>query len=234
MHSGPHLLVLAVDGSCVLLEALRGASGPREGLVAKILGIKRSSGDLIECWLEVVGGGRRRASRLAKELKRLGASCKVSSLPPAGFLVQMCYNLSSCPMGERCVLLNPPSGVMVSSALMTPQKIVVTAIAASKKAIRGVERMGYRLLSVRPLSSANLTYNQFKLLLQAYMSGYYSFPRKISLKDLAKKLNVSVSGLAESLRKAEQKIIINYILREGLLYLYNNSAYNVHGEDQRG
>jgi predicted DNA binding protein len=55
-----------------------------------------------------------------------------------------------------------------------------------------------------------LTPKQERVLLVALEAGYYDFPRRINLKDLSEKLQISQSTLAEILRRAEKKIISNY------------------------
>ncbi len=45
----------------------------------------------------------------------------------------------------------------------------------------------------------------------AVEKGYYSFPRKVGLKDLAKMMKISISTLQEHLRRAEEKIMPSYI-----------------------
>lgn len=49
----------------------------------------------------------------------------------------------------------------------------------------------------------------FKL---ARLEGYYDFPRKISLKDLAKKYNIARTTFSSHLRKAEKKILSEIVL----------------------
>ncbi len=56
-----------------------------------------------------------------------------------------------------------------------------------------------------PLNS--LTEKQRKVLITAYNSGYYSFPRRISTEQLAKKLNLHKSALQVHRRKAELRLI---------------------------
>ena len=48
---------------------------------------------------------------------------------------------------------------------------------------------------------------QEKALILAYQWGYYDYPRKADLKDLAKKFNISIAAFQENLRKAENKIM---------------------------
>jgi DNA-binding Lrp family transcriptional regulator len=51
------------------------------------------------------------------------------------------------------------------------------------------------------------------------MEGYYSYPRRVSVKELAAKLRVSSSALAELLRKAEQRVVEKYVVEELPHYL---------------
>ena len=53
----------------------------------------------------------------------------------------------------------------------------------------------------------------------AFVHGYYSYPRRVSAKELASKLRISSSALAELLRKAEQRIITRYVIEELPHYL---------------
>lgn len=55
-----------------------------------------------------------------------------------------------------------------------------------------------------------LTAQQERTLKTAIESGYYSIPRKIQIRALAKKLGISTSTAAEHLRKAESKVIEDY------------------------
>lgn len=60
----------------------------------------------------------------------------------------------------------------------------------------------------------NLTLKQKEILETAYMLGYFSYPRKISLTELARHLKISKATLSENLRVAENKIIMNYFLEK--------------------
>ncbi len=58
-----------------------------------------------------------------------------------------------------------------------------------------------------------LTTRQKEILDRAFILGYFNYPRKISLTDLAKELKISKSTLSENLRIAENKIISEYITK---------------------
>jgi len=58
--------------------------------------------------------------------------------------------------------------------------------------------------------SGSLTDRQDRVLSLAYKLGYFEFPKKINLSDLAKKLGVAKSTLSEILRTGEEKILHAY------------------------
>ncbi len=78
-------------------------------------------------------------------------------------------------------------------------------------------KMRYRILSLMderfssnsPLSK--LTEKQRRILLSAYDLGYYDIPRRFDSEQLAKKLNLGRSTVAEHLRKAEHRLITEVI-----------------------
>lgn len=81
---------------------------------------------------------------------------------------------------------------------------------AIKNTIEEVKKVGsFKLLYIKKstLDGFNLSANQEKILNLAISSGYYAWPRKISLQNLAKRLNLSKATLAEHLRKAESKVM---------------------------
>ncbi|AWR99562.1 helix-turn-helix domain-containing protein [Metallosphaera hakonensis] len=61
-----------------------------------------------------------------------------------------------------------------------------------------------------------LTARQEQILRIALEAGYYEFPRKITIRGLAEKLELSVSSLSEIIRRAEKNVIINYFDEKGL------------------
>ncbi len=63
--------------------------------------------------------------------------------------------------------------------------------------------------------SGSLTDRQARVLSLAYELGYFEFPKKINLTELAKKLGVSKAALSETLRTGEEKILHAYF--QGLM-----------------
>jgi len=70
---------------------------------------------------------------------------------------------------------------------------------------RSIEILG--VTSPREISD-----KQLEIILTAYNTGYYDYPRKITLKDLSSRLGLSVATVSKILRSAEKKIL-NYYLR---------------------
>lgn len=58
-----------------------------------------------------------------------------------------------------------------------------------------------------PKIMPKLTKNQKKAIELAIIKGYYSYPRKANLNEMAKQMNIGISTFQEHLRKAENKII---------------------------
>ncbi|BCU70751.1 helix-turn-helix domain-containing protein [Stygiolobus caldivivus] len=69
---------------------------------------------------------------------------------------------------------------------------------------------------VKAKSKSVITARQEQIVRIALEAGYYDYPRKVTLKKLAEKLNVSLSTLDEILRRAEKNIIETYLREKGL------------------
>ncbi len=55
-----------------------------------------------------------------------------------------------------------------------------------------------------------MTARQEEVLKMAFRNGYYDYPKKVTIKDLANRLGVSPSTVAEILQRAEKKVIAEY------------------------
>jgi predicted DNA binding protein len=71
-----------------------------------------------------------------------------------------------------------------------------------------------RLSSVSDVES--LTEHQKSLVETALEEGFFDYPRRITLRELAKKMGVSASSASEVLRRAERKILAGYQKRDSV------------------
>jgi len=91
--------------------------------------------------------------------------------------------------------------------ILAPKRSSVEGLVRSLKA-RGLD---VELAAIRTAKGGgSLTDRQDQVLSLAYKLGYFEFPKKINLSQLAKKLGVAKSTLSEILRTGEEKILHTY------------------------
>lgn len=96
--------------------------------------------------------------------------------------------------------------------LLAPRRSSVESVVNTLRG-RGIS---VELLAIKSVKgSGSLTDRQARVLSLAYQLGYFEFPKKINLSDLAKKLGVAKSSLSETLRTGEEKILHEYF--QGLM-----------------
>lgn len=78
---------------------------------------------------------------------------------------------------------------------------------------RGIEVEVAAIRSVK--GAGSLTERQDRVLSLAFKLGFFEFPKRISLTNLAKKLDISKSTLSEILRNGEEKVLHSYF--QGLM-----------------
>lgn len=90
------------------------------------------------------------------------------------------------------------------------QRIVASDRGAVRRIIERLEARGHEV-ELQKLSSVDvdelLTRRQEDLVALAWEQGYFDRPRRTSLRDLARELDVSISTISELLRKAQWKIM---------------------------
>ncbi len=74
---------------------------------------------------------------------------------------------------------------------------------------------GLRIAVRRVRKGRGLTPRQREILLRAIEEGYYDFPRRITLSELAEKLGISKSYLSETLAKVESKLLPEMLILHG-------------------
>jgi predicted DNA binding protein len=93
-------------------------------------------------------------------------------------------------------------------------RLMVKDVSSLKGCIEMLERHGHRV-EITEVSNAIhrylLTPRQKEIVREAIRLGYFDFPRKIDLTELARRLSVKPSTLSEILRRAEGKIAKYYL-----------------------
>ena len=121
-----------------------------------------------------------------------------------------CHELAS----SECFLTDATAteGGGLEWRLLAPRRTAVETLVSTLKG-RGIP---VDLVSIKTVKgSGTLTDRQSRVLSLAYELGYFEFPKKINLTDLAKKLGVSKAALSETLRTGEEKVLHAYF--QGLM-----------------
>ncbi len=79
------------------------------------------------------------------------------------------------------------------------------------------KQMNVKILRLTSMANVqNLTEHQRKIVETALEEGFFDYPRRISLQELASKIGVSASAASEVLRRAERKILSDYMKHDRL------------------
>lgn len=91
--------------------------------------------------------------------------------------------------------------------------MLVTKNSAFKELIANLEKLNAdpKLIKLTDIADTDeLTQRQEQITRMAFERGYFDFPRRIGLKDLAKIFDISTSTLSEILRKGQRRIMERY------------------------
>ncbi len=106
---------------------------------------------------------------------------------------------------------------LVSARSKEDGRLEYTIISSKNECLRKlmskleIAKASPKLVKMKKLSKDEmLTDNQEKIVKMAYQRGYYDFPKRIGVKDLAKMFNISPATLSEILRRGQKKIIESY------------------------
>ncbi len=104
------------------------------------------------------------------------------------------------------------------SAHLTPTEFLVTLYLIHKSEMKdlirslldvGVSVKVVKVIRLKP--NAGLTQKQFEAIRVAYSMGYYDFPRRVGIREVAERLGLSVSTTTELLRRAEKRLVEAYL-----------------------
>ena len=116
-----------------------------------------------------------------------------------------------------CCSMVGDEAFLMDSRLDDAGKTIWTLLVTEKESVRGLIRAleGHRYhVELQKLTSIDnqelMTSRQEDILRIAYERGYFDYPKRISLRDLASMFGISISTLSEMLRKGQRKIMEEY------------------------
>ncbi len=120
-----------------------------------------------------------------------------------------------------CCSMVGSDAFLLESNMDKKGKTIWRLLATEKEAIRMIisdlEDHRY-IVELRKLTSVDveelMTSRQEDILQIAYERGYFDYPKRISLRDLAAMFDISISTLSEMLRKGQRKIMEEYFAEE--------------------
>ncbi len=137
------------------------------------------------------------------------------------------HQLVGSVTAERCVVCDTFAGLntfVVGGDVVEGGKskweLLVSGDDALQKLFSRLERAGvaYKLVKKVALSGKpQLTARQDEVLRIALMMGYFDFPKRIRLEELASRLGVTAGTLSEILRRAEKAALTKYFESKNLL-----------------
>ena len=91
--------------------------------------------------------------------------------------------------------------------LIAPQKEYARRLASSLDR----NKVDYELMKLTPLDEKDsISKRQKEILRIAFEGGYFEFPKKMGVRELAKKTKVSTASASETLRRAVKKLVVDY------------------------
>ncbi len=190
-------------------------------IAARLLRGQRNN-ELVEVWLRISGDSA--VLRVFEQALRMEEGLRFQVLFENGFnkVVRIVLPRSKC-IHSWCPLFEIPMGIMAKSIILTPDYMLLEVIAVKRSLLKKLEDKGCRIVRLGSISGMDymLTPRQEQMLIYAFEKGYYSFPRRIGLAELARELGLSVSTLSELIRRAEGKVVKAFMIHELPHYLCN-------------
>jgi predicted DNA binding protein len=122
---------------------------------------------------------------------------------------------------EICRILTDADVFLISAESKGSGKVEWTLILSDKDVLKGIfdhlEGKGVvgELIKLTKIDDKEtLTDRQDKITHVAFERGYFDYPKRISLRELAKMFDVSPSTLSEILRKGQRKIVLDYFKKQ--------------------
>lgn len=195
-------VVIEVQTPCELLELLE------KGVQLSITDVRRVGDDRIS---HLISFPADRAREVQQLLQRLGFEFK--ALGSSGERCHAVVTKRSCVV---CRAITGHRAFMVFGRL-NEEGLMEFRFISDFKSYRGIlgelqkHQIPHRVKGItRYKPSGILTENQERVLLIALKSGFFDYPRKITLEELAGRLGVTPPALSETLRRGMRKLLEHY------------------------
>ena len=202
---------------CYLRKLLSNSNAPIVMRVVRIMGFD----DRVELYI-ILHAKKSLVKALSRNINKNGnASFTILYSERSVHLVMISFPRSNCQRFDSCPLAGSFEGFVPLSSGIMGGEIVGVGLALSKRVVASLKDHGLEVFEIGSNAIQRpLTKGQRWILFEAFRNGYYEYPRRISLKELARRLGLSVSATAEKLRKAEVKAINNYILENIIVEVF--------------
>lgn len=122
---------------------------------------------------------------------------------------------------EICRILTDSDVFLISAQSKDGGKVEWTLILSEKQVLKQIfdhlksKSVDAELVKLTKIDDKeSLTERQDKITQVAFERGYFDYPKRISLRELAKMFDVSPSTLSEILRKGQRKIVLDYFKKQ--------------------
>ncbi|MDP8011755.1 MAG: helix-turn-helix domain-containing protein [Thermoplasmata archaeon] len=110
-------------------------------------------------------------------------------------------------MGYDAFIVTP---IIISKNLLTVSVMIKDSLLEKFQNLLNRFNIDFSLVKKIDISKRNdITLKQWNLVMEAISMGYYSIPKKVKIKDIAKKFNISVPAAERMLKRVEIKAIEN-------------------------
>lgn len=122
---------------------------------------------------------------------------------------------------EICRILTDSDVFLISAESKGDGKVEWTVVLSDKSVLKGMfdhlksKSVEADLVKLTKIDDKEtLTERQDKITHVAFERGYFDYPKRISLRELARMFDVSPSTLSEILRKGQRKIVLDYFKKQ--------------------
>jgi DNA-directed RNA polymerase specialized sigma24 family protein len=217
----PFFLYLLKRG-CVLSELINEAGSAPDGghVSARVYQASEADGEGgVEAWIRV-SGTRRAVDKFLEILRLKRIRHKVVYRNPFSVLLRLVLEdggkrCSKCC--RRCLLVRSSWRSAMVKTIVASRIGVIFELVAESPTLPGVQaEESLELLAAIPVKDVDyyLSEKQEEVIIYAFLRGFYDYPRRVSLTDIARELGLSPSTVAEVLRRAERKVVEAFVRHE--------------------